>query len=1007
MSKSIFGIIIALFASLNVRAEQPIFNISSADANPGDFVEVNFEVDNFTQIISVQYSVNWDPAVLEFKELKNFNSSVPGLSASVFGTPQVLLDQGKFTLAWIESSITPITIPDGSLFFTVEFEVIGSACQSSVVTITDDPLEIEVAEDGEMQVGLIVNSGEVNIPGVECPEDILFIGNSIVGACNSTACIEFTVQDFITVGAMEFSLAYNPSVLQFVEFRNFGPLPGFGSGNTNLLAPGTLRVLWFDSNVENDTLPDGTVLFEICFNVIGTGGQSSEITFGNNPSPAISDIDGNLHVVGITPAVITAQCALEGFALIADTVCTMPGGIACFDIKVHDFDELIALQFSMNWDSTVFEFDHVEGFGIPGLDASGFGTPDFPDVDEGELTVSWIDLSLEGVTLPDFSTIFRVCLKARGAAGSSTPMIFSADPLDIEIATIDSTLEYGLLQGFGEIKEMCDGCDLSFTIAGTPPSCPRDCDGSIDLTILDCPQTPTYLWNNGATTQDISGLCAGNYTVTITLGSQVVIATQSIVDPIAISVTGTTTDPNPLTANNGSINIDVTGGCMPYTYLWSNNATTQDLTNIGTGVYIVTVTDCKGCTFIPDPYVVGAEVAAAITNVSCHGGSNGAINLSVSFGNSPYTFVWNTTPPQTTEDIANLTAGMYCVTITDVQGATRDTCFTVTQPSPLVVNATLTNDVNENCTGAIDLNVSGGTMPYSYIWSTGATTQDITNLCGGQYCVTITYGQGCTLDTCFTIFSGGIAVSLVATQYGDFQTSCSGVCDGEITSVVVGGGGTFTYTWSNGATTPDINNLCAGTYSVTVTDEAARTATATIELLSPEPFALAYVTTNPSDYLSSDGAIAVIVNGGTPPYMYAWTGPATGNTASLVNVPAGTYNLLVTDANGCELNDTEQLLPDLDVDCYTAITVITPNSDGKNDYFIIACVLDFENHLSIYNRFGGLVYETDNYQNNWNGINQDNEPVPDGGYLWVLEITRQDGSKELIKGTVNLLLTAN
>ena len=213
MGKSIFGIIIALFACLSARAAQPTFNISSTDAAPGEIIEVNFEVDNFIDIISVQYSVNWNPAVLEFKTLKNFNANVPGLSPSVFGTPQNLLDQGKFTLAWIESSITPITIADGSLFFTIEFEVVGSECQSSIVAITDDPLEIEVAEVGEVPVGLITNNGSVSIPGTACGENIQFIGNSIIGDCGGNVCIQFTVQNFQTVGAMEFSLDYDPSVL--------------------------------------------------------------------------------------------------------------------------------------------------------------------------------------------------------------------------------------------------------------------------------------------------------------------------------------------------------------------------------------------------------------------------------------------------------------------------------------------------------------------------------------------------------------------------------------------------------------------------------------------------------------------------------------------------------------------------------------------------------------------------------------------------------------------------
>lgn len=1010
MSKSIFGFIIAMFASLLVKAEQPTFNISSADANPGDIIDINFQVDNFGQIISVQYSVNWNPDVLEFRALKNFNPDVPGLSPSVFGTFQSLTDQGKFTLSWIESSITPITIPDGSLFFTVEFEVVGDPCQSTGVVISGDPLEIEVSDViGEIEGGLIANNGTVNIPGSGCSEDILMVGNSIIGPCGGNACVQFTVQNFNDVGLMEFSMSYDPAVLAFDEFRNFAPLPGFGAGNTNLYMPGILRVLWFNSNIENSSLPDGTVLFEICFDVIGTGGQSSEITFGNDPEPKIANIDDEPYGVIITPAEITAQCALEGFALIADTVCAMPNGEVCMDIKINDFDDLIALQFSINWNPALFEFNRVEAFGIPGLDTNGFGTPGFPDVDEGELVLSWIDLSLEGVTLPDFTTIFRLCLDVVGSAGTSSPFTFTANPLDIEIATIDSNItNYTLLHGLGEIKASCDCDQLSYTLTSVDPNCPGACNGSLNLSVNEnCPEAPTFIWSNGNTTEDISNLCAGLYTVTITLGTQIVIASANVNDPEAISVTGTINNPDPVGSSTGSVDISVMGGSSPYTYVWSNNTFNQDLTNVPAGVYTVTVTDSNGCTFVPDPYVVGADLVAAITNVSCPGGNNGSINLSVSFGTGPYTYNWNTNPVQTTEDIANLRAGSYCVTVTDVGGTSRDTCFNVTQPSPLVVTASVTNDINENCQGAIDLNVTGGNMPYTYQWSTGATTQDITQLCGGLYCVTITYGQGCTFDTCFTVFSGDVGVSLVATQYGDFQISCSGECDGQIMSVVTGGAGTLTYRWSNGETTPDITGLCAGTYTLTVTDEEGRTSIATIVLNQAEPFSLAYLTTSPSDFVTSDGAISVIVNGGVPPYTYQWSGPVTGSTAALNNVPAGTYTILITDATGCEILDSEQLLPELDVDCYTAMKVFTPNSDGKNDVFIITCVLDFENHLYIYNRFGGLVYETEDYQNDWIGIDQDGQAVPDGGYLWVLEVNRPGFPLELIKGTVNLLRTAD
>ena len=1018
MSKSIFGIILALFAALQLRAEQPTFNISSTDANPSDVIDIDFHVDNFSNILVVQYSVNWNPAVLQFRALKNFNASVPGLSASVFGQQDVT--NGILTLAWIESSITQITIPDGSLFFTIEFEVIGAPCQGSAIAITGDPTEIVVSEDGDTDIGLVANNGTVNVPGQGCTEDIHFIGNAVNGACGGTACIQFTVENFTTVGSMEFSLSYDPTVLQAIfpePFQNFAPLPGFGSGNTNLLSPGTLRVLWFDSNIQNDTLPDGTVLFEICFDVIGNGGTSSTITFGNNPSVMITDIDGNLHTVTITPASITAQCQLEGFALIADTVCTNPGGLAYFDVQVNDFDSLIAVQFSMNWDPNVFEFDTVNNFGIPGLNIDGFGTPSSPGVDDGQLVISWLDLSLEGVSLPDFSTIFTLCLRAKGAAGTSSAVSFTEVPLEMEFFGLpDSTYVPALLQGRGEIKTNCDPnptCDISYTLEGTDPTCPRETNGSLNLTVIeDCPEAPTYQWSNppGGTTQDLTGLGAGTYSVTITVGSQVIIATETLNDPTAMSVTGSITNPSPVGTCNGAVDITVTGGTPPYTYNWDTTppSPNQDIFNLCAGAYTVTVTDNAGCSFIPDPYIVGAEMTAGITNVSCKGGSNGAINLSVAFGTPPYTFVWNTTPPQTTEDISNLKAGTYCVTATDSGGSSRDSCFTVTEPTAaIVLTASVTHDINENCQGAIDLNVTGGTLPYTYIWSNGATSQDIIQLCPDQYCVTVTDGNGCTADTCFTVFAGGINVSLTVTQYGNFQTSCNGICDGEITSVVVGGTAPYTYQWSNGATTADLSNICAGSYTVTVTDASAQTASATTVITSPPAFTFTYITTSPTDYISSNGAIAVVVNGGTPPYMYQWTGPAQGNTASLVNVPAGTYTIHVTDANGCDVQDSEPLIPIIDIPCYTAIKVITPNSDGKNDYFIISCVFDFDNHLYIYNRLGGLVYETDNYQNTWDGVNQDNEAVPDGGYHWVLEVFKQGGSTELLKGTVNVLRTAD
>jgi len=1015
MSRSIIGLILIWMISLPLRAEQPIFNISSLDASHGQIIDVDFHVDHFSNIISAQFSVNWDPAVLKFKAIKNLNAGVPGLSlSSSFNTTPGFVDVGIFSMVWLEPSLTPVTLADGSLFYTVEFEVLGDPCDHSSVSITSNPVEIEVSEPNEVRVDLVSNNGVVNVPGTGCTQDLEFIGTSTVGACGENVCVQFTVQNFNDVGLLEFSLTFNPGVLQFDKVQSFGPLLGFGSGNVNLAMPDLLKVVWFNSNVENQSLPDGTVLFEVCFNVIGTGGQSSTITFGPPPT-TFSDISGNPYTVNITPGVVTAQCALEGFAFIADTVCTQPNQVVCMDIKVNDFDDILAFQGSMNWDSTKFIFDHVEGFGLPGI-SDGFGVPADPGVSEGQLLISWIDLSLQGVTLPDYSTIFRLCLKAIGPLNSSSPIIFSSDPLTIEIVnTADSVLAYTLVQGIGNIGTCDTNCTVSYTLVPTMTTCPGTSTGSLNLEVTasaNCACTPTYLWSyQNATTQDLANVPAGNYSVTITC-NQVIIATATVSDPPPIEVTSVITNPVPGTACNGSINITVTGGTPDYAYHWSTTPpqSTEDVSNLCAGSYTVTITDNNGCTFVPDPFIVGADISAVVTKVTCNGLCNGTITLAEpTWGTTPYTYLWNTTPAQTTKNLINLCAGTYCVTITDNVGSTRDSCFVVMQPNALILSATVTPDANMNCGGAIDLNVTGGTLPYGYSWTgpNGYTSnmQDIIGLCSGQYCVTVTDGNGCTATNCYSVFTGAFNVSLSAQPHNGFQISCNGVCDGVITSTISGGTPPITYHWSTNGSTPNLNNVCAGTYGLTVTDANGQTATASIVMNEPPALSLDLTVTDPSFPGAADGSASVLVTGGVPTYTYAWSGQVPGNTASINNLQAGSYPVVVTDANGCQGNATA-FVGIAGPLCFKGMSVFTPNSDGKNDFFVITCVVA-PNHLYIFNRQGGLIYETDNYQNNWIGVDKDDEAVPDGSYLWVLEEYGANGAIQLYKGTVILLRTAD
>jgi exopolysaccharide biosynthesis protein len=182
--------------------------------------------------------------------------------------------------------------------------------------------------------------------------------------------------------------------------------------------------------------------------------------------------------------------------------------------------------------------------------------------------------------------------------------------------------------------------------------------------------------------------------------------------------------------------------------VWSNGATTQDLTNIPAGTYNVTVTDAGGCTQTLNGIVITQPAAIVLTethvNANCNGTSTGSIDLTVTGGTAPFTYVWSN--GATTQDLTNIPAGTYNVTVTDADGCTQTlNGIVITEPAAIVLTET---HVNANCngtsTGSIDLTVTGGTAPFTYVWSNGATTQDLTNIPAGTYNVTVTDAGGCT-----------------------------------------------------------------------------------------------------------------------------------------------------------------------------------------------------------------------------------------------------------------------
>jgi len=414
----------------------------------------------------------------------------------------------------------------------------------------------------------------------------------------------------------------------------------------------------------------------------------------------------------------------------------------------------------------------------------------------------------------------------------------------------------------------------------------------------------TYSWNTVPvqTTQTASGLGAGVYTVTVTgVGGCTATATATVTSTGSISATASGTNVSCNGGTNGSATVTPTGG-GPYTYSWNTTPvqTTSVATGLPAGTYTVTV-NSSGCIATATVTITQPPLLTATnsqTNVTCFGGNNGTATVTPSGGTGPYTYSWNTVPVQTTQTATNLPAGTYTCTITDFKGCTTTQTVTITQPTQIVVTTTAVNTTCGLPNGSATANPSGGVGPYTYLWSNGQTTQTAINLLAGTYTVTVTGTGGCTATSTITLTNTGAPTVTIPTHV---NVSCFGGTNGSANSNVVGGVGPYTYSWNTVPvqTTANATNLPAGTYTLTVTGSNGCSATGTVTITQPTQLTAAITTTNVSCNGGNNGSASATPAGGVGPYTYSWNTVPVQTTSTAVNLISGTYNVTVTDANGC------------------------------------------------------------------------------------------------------------
>lgn len=369
--------------------------------------------------------------------------------------------------------------------------------------------------------------------------------------------------------------------------------------------------------------------------------------------------------------------------------------------------------------------------------------------------------------------------------------------------------------------------------------------GSVTVTVSGGTSPYSYSWNNGVTTAANTGLAAGTYAVTITdaNGCQYSII-NIIVNDLGGSGSASVTDLHHIScfgASDGSITVAMPSGNPPITYEWSHNTGLNAPTASGLdqGQYDVTLTDSYGCSVvlngtINEPPVLSGNYITS--NVICYGTSTGGVDLTVTGGTSPYSYNWSNLI--VTEDLTDVMAGYYSVTVTDSNGCTWSASNILVRDAAEIVASYIINDVlcYGSTTGNISASVIGGQVPYIYDWSNGGQTSNNPNLSAGIYFCTITDANGCiNIDT--------IAVSQPDELLVNFSIShpqCHNSPTGQIAVIPVGGNIPYTYEWSHSVAVSDslATGLLFGPYTVTVYDAYGCSVTGSPTVLNSETICL-------------------------------------------------------------------------------------------------------------------------------------------------------------------------
>ncbi len=871
-------------SGVQAQLDTVMFNVGCADGVSGSSHCVDVTVDNFTDILSYQFAINFNPNVVSITSINVDNSCLTDLTSDLFSL--MFIDFGYITTLWYDDDAVPRSCPDGAILFSICYDLIGDPGTCSPILINSTNIEFIVEDE----------NGELPTEVTYCESCIIANDLTIVSNyCETSPADNDGSLRFYAVGGAEL-YNYTVTLLPGTLIES-GTLSEGEEWNRSGLASGMYRIDVTDANglMKTKTI-NLTQNFAIeyslnfvnptCFNRKNGSASISPITGGQNPYKIawsngiygvnmINDLAIGTYEVSVTDA--TGCQLIKSFDLSVDTL----------KAQVQIIDSLFC-NTARNG-KALFT-------GIGGVPKDG---------NQYEYWINNIRRSyrveqLEMTGLKECNLLYIV----DNAAVKCTSQVISfkmpiKNEMKINTEVLQNVICKGDLDGKVRISaKIGNETNFIFSLQTLPSGNPYTPGGT---------SSSNFHFNNN--------VIPGDYQITIESFANECKDTFyfNITEPDEALVVNSNVDNPSCTGNDGIIVVTPTGGVPDYTYDWGIvGEDTNTLTGLNGGDFKVLVTDMNGCQdSLEFNLPMGGDLMAnanILSAINCSGNEDGSVIVNVSPAGT-YTYIWSDANGMnigSTQSVDNLKAGWYFVSVSATGCTAIDSVF-LSDPAGLVFDdAILTAPDCPDQKGNIGVVVSGGFPNYDYIWTRCDSTtvlginSVLAGVAPGDYQVVVSDQSGCEIDTCVTLIN---PPKIIVQVSNIVKVACNGENSGSASALASGGSqgaATFNYLWSSGETGPNAIMLAAGNGWVIASDN--KCASDTIKFVVPNALPLSVIEefTPPSCAEDCDASITILPSGGTMNnFTIEW--PDLGLSSLMINdLCANTYNYTVRDGNNCE-----------------------------------------------------------------------------------------------------------